>query len=485
MKKVAILGGGISGVAATVKLLDYSNDNNSNDNKFEVTLFEVKSYLGGRINSFIDVKSGDTIDNGQHIAIGAYKHFFELLKKLETFDNLTPQPCLEIDYLVDNRYYKLKASENKIAKLLDLDLAIGLLNFKLLDNKDKLQIIKFVLNLKFRFDYLKKIIQKNNITNVLDLFNCDINSIQQTENSIKYFWEPLCIATLNTAISTASITVFLEVLKQGFFAGSELSKIYFSQIGLAELLKPLENHIKYNYHLKLNTNIIKVEYETTTSKVHIYNKDNELFEFDYVISALNYDIFLKLFKDNLENNDKKNHNFNQIQSSPILSIYLWFDIDFIKYPIVALPNSALQWIFNKRMIDTSVSEKKYSEGFYCVTISTADNIQIDGNVTNLMELSNNVIIELVLNELNTHLPYADNNIDIKSHLLHYRVIKENKATFLCAENIHHNRPTNPKVNEWLFVAGDWVKNDFPSTIEGAVINGNKAADALNNSIYTK
>lgn len=488
MKKIAIIGGGVSGVAAAVKLLgntndNNTNDNNSNDNKFEVTLFEAKSNLGGRINSFIDAKSGDTIDNGQHIAIGAYINFFDLLNRLETFKYLYAQNCLEIEYLVNKQFYKLKSSDNKIAKLLDLDLAIGLINFKLLNLKDKIQIIKFALNLKFRINYLKSIIKLKKINNVLDFFKCDISSIHQTENSIKYFWEPLCIATLNTSINEASISVFLEVLRQGFFAGSELSKIYFSQIGLADLLKPLENYSKYNYHLKLNTSIKKVEYEKTTSKVNIYNQNNELFEFDYVISALNYDVFLKLFKDNFENDDKKILNLNQLQSSPILSIYLWLDIDFIKFPIVSMPSSILQWVFNKRMIDKRkidnlASENQFSKGFYCVTISTADKILVNGIESNLMEKSNNEIIELVLNELKIHLPDAEHIVEIKSHLLHYRVIKENKATFLCTEEIHNYRESNSQLNDWLYIAGDWVKNDFPSTIEGSVINGYKAANLM-------
>ena len=138
------------------------------------------------------------------------------------------------------------------------------------------------------------------------------------------------------------------------------------------------------------------------------------------------------------------------------------------------------------MIDKQKPKDNYSEGFYCVTISAADNIKMDGKTTNLMEFSNNEIIELVLNELKIHLPKEDGslkiNFDFKSHLLHYRVIKENKATFVCSEDIHNIRPQNLKINDWLFVAGDWVKNDFPSTIEGAVINGNKAAEELLRSI---
>lgn len=465
MVNIAIVGGGVSGISAAYKLLQ---------NGYDVTLFEAGNSLGGRINSTIDNKTNDVIDNGQHIAIGAYNNFFELLLGLDTYKYLEAQDTLEVDYISNGEYFKLKSSNNSILKFLKLDLAVGLLNFKLLNFSDKISIIKFSLLIKFKFNNLKS--ECNNKTNtVSELFT----KYKQTDNAIRYFWEPLCISTLNTNINEASSLVFLEVLKQGFLNTADKSKLYFSQVGLNDLITPIQNYIGLNnsqIEIKLNTKIQEVNYTNYSNQAKRYilrdNLGND-YEFDYVISALNYDIFLKLFQNIIT--DKLKSELVQIKSSPILSIYLWYDIDFIPYKIISIPNSNLQWVFNKRLIESESnnSDNNKFKGFYCVTISVADKLKLDSKVFNLIEKSNNEIVNYVNNELLNQFKTQE------PKLIHYKVIKENKATFLCEKNINNLRP-NTTQSKGLFLAGDWVRNDFPSTIEGAVINGFAASEELIN-----
>jgi len=495
MAKIAIIGGGISGISAAYKLLK---------NGYNVTLFEAGNSIGGRINSTIDIKTNDVIDNGQHIAIGAYKNFFELLLALDTFKNLEAQDTLEVDYVANGGYFKLKSSNNYILKLLKLDLVIGLLNFRLLDFKDKISIIKFSLLIKFTLDNLKS--ESNNKKHTVSEL---LTKYKQTENAIKFFWEPLCISTLNTNINEASSLVFLEVLRQGFLNTADKSKLYFSKVGLNDLVSPIQNYIGLNnskIDIRLNTNIQEVNYSQNSQQNNNYILKDKLgndYEFDYIISALNYDVFLKLFQNIIT--DKFKSDLQQIKSSPILSIYLWYNIDFIPFKIISIPNSNLQWVFNKRLIESNQDNNKI-KGFYCVTISVADKLKVDSsdiaktsknNEFNLIEKSNNDIVNYVNDELLGQFKKPIENLlqdqsqDQLPRLLHYKIIKENKATFLCDKNIDNLRPStsqedklkeNKLLENTLYLAGDWVKNDFPSTIEGAVINGFAASEELINSL---
>jgi hydroxysqualene dehydroxylase len=63
-RSIAIIGGGVAGLAAAVTL---ANANES------VTVFETHEQLGGRAKGI--EYNGHTLDNGQHILLGAYRAY--------------------------------------------------------------------------------------------------------------------------------------------------------------------------------------------------------------------------------------------------------------------------------------------------------------------------------------------------------------------------------------------------------------------------
>ena len=68
--KIAVIGGGWAGLAAAV---------HATQQQHEVTLYEMAPELGGRARS-LQLPNGLTLDNGQHILIGAYTQTLQLLE---------------------------------------------------------------------------------------------------------------------------------------------------------------------------------------------------------------------------------------------------------------------------------------------------------------------------------------------------------------------------------------------------------------------
>ena len=68
--RVAVIGGGYAGFAAAVTLAA---------NRRDVTVFEAARTLGGRARRV--EANGITIDNGQHILLGAYSQTLALLRR--------------------------------------------------------------------------------------------------------------------------------------------------------------------------------------------------------------------------------------------------------------------------------------------------------------------------------------------------------------------------------------------------------------------
>jgi uncharacterized protein with NAD-binding domain and iron-sulfur cluster len=63
-------------------------------------------------------------------------------------------------------------------------------------------------------------------------------------------------------------------------------------------------------------------------------------------------------------------------------------------------------------------------------------------------------------------------------LLKAGLLKEARATFSVTPGLDAFRPSQQTASAGLFLAGDWTKTDWPSTMEGAVRSGRLAANAV-------
>lgn len=77
-KKVAIIGGGLSGLACAKYLVDAGH---------EPTVYEARDVLGGKVSAWQD-EDGDWIETGLHIFFGAYPNMMNLFSELDIHDRL-------------------------------------------------------------------------------------------------------------------------------------------------------------------------------------------------------------------------------------------------------------------------------------------------------------------------------------------------------------------------------------------------------------
>ena len=60
----------------------------------------------------------------------------------------------------------------------------------------------------------------------------------------------------------------------------------------------------------------------------------------------------------------------------------------------------------------------------------------------------------------------------------YKIITEKVAAFSCTTNIQQLRPSNQTLDNNIYITGDYVKTNFPATLEGAVISGINCAKKI-------
>jgi predicted NAD/FAD-binding protein len=189
-KKIAVIGGGWAGCAAAVEL--------SSDGHL-VTLFESARTLGGRARR-VEFE-GKTLDNGQHILLGAYTETLRLLRTV----GIDPDAAL-LRLPLQMRYPDTSGGMNFVAPRLPapLHLLAALWRARGLAREDKLALARFSTTARWMAWQLHT---DCSVAELLDRFD-------QTERLIKLMWRPLCIAALNTPPERASAQVFLNVLRR-------------------------------------------------------------------------------------------------------------------------------------------------------------------------------------------------------------------------------------------------------------------------------
>lgn len=454
-KKVVIIGGGLAGLSAGIFLKDADKNN-----KLDISLYEGSPKFGGRAYSFFDEKNQVWLDNGQHILAGWYKDTLDYLKITGSLNKLNFQNKLEINFY-DKGGKKVKLDCPKI--FAPLNIFFGLFGYEPLSLKDKLRFLK-ILKLINREKYSDEYLKKKTVQELL-------NELKQSQNAVKYFWEPFLLAVFNTKIDKINASVFVNVLAEGFskinsanllIPDVDLSKLLINEA--AEYLKSndvgVENNNRVNNLNIQNDNVIGIETEKGTIE-----------NFDYVVSAVPFFRFKELFDKN-EFARYFDYNF-ELKHSSIVSVHLFFEDEINEsvlknnsFGMSGLLGTNTQWIFKRNNKHLSL------------VISGADFLEYNGK--RVIDMNVDEIFEMCKSELSECLS-GFNSLKIKD----YKVLKEKRATFvpdIDSEKFRYNPETKIKN---LLLAGDWTNTGLPSTIESAIRSGRKTAGLIINKVYNK
>ena len=191
---LAIVGAGWAGLAAAV---------HATESGHQVAVFEAARHAGGRARSVVQAHDGRTLtlDNGQHIMIGAYTETLALMRAVGV-DPVQALLRLPLD---------LRLPDGSGIALPDRappwDALAGILGARGLGWRDKAALL--AATTRWQLAGFRCAPQ----TTVAALCASLPARVQQT------FVEPLCLSALNTAASQASASVFLRVLHDSLMGG--------------------------------------------------------------------------------------------------------------------------------------------------------------------------------------------------------------------------------------------------------------------------
>ncbi|MCB5187335.1 hydroxysqualene dehydroxylase HpnE [Methylobacillus caricis] len=430
---VAIIGGGCAGLAAGVALSKAG---------IRVNLFESSHQLGGRARA-IQWQS-QTLDNGQHILLGAYSATLQLLETSGVnLDHALLRLPLE---LVMQDEFSLYASPHLPAPL---HILAGLLQAQGLSFPERLAAVKLMVRLRLRNFALEQDMP------------LQVLLAGQPQRLISMLWEPLCLAALNTPLATASAQVFLNVLRDSFARAKSDSDMLLPRQDLSVLLAdPAANYIQARGgNVSLNTAVERISQAGDKLYIHTQATSQQYSHIIVATSPFRVAPLLAEVPDAADSIER----CHSLQYQPIYTVYLQYPTSTrLDRPMKGLSNRLGQWIFDRGLL--------YGQhGLMAVVISAEGRHQ---------GLTQEQLATGVAQEIEQLYPQLQNP-------LWHKVIAEKRATFACTAKLQ--RPEQLTAIRGLLLAGDYVSSgstlqDYPATIEGAVRSGFSAAENIINSL---
>jgi squalene-associated FAD-dependent desaturase len=453
---VAVVGGGLAGLAAGCALADAG---------FRVTLFERRPYLGGRASSYEHPGTGEIVDNCQHVLLGCCTNLIELYKrlgvenKIRWYDRLTfLEPGGRASTIAPN------------ALPAPFHTTLSFLGAACLGWRDKIAISRVMAALARGLPPEER-----------ESFLSWLRGHRQTEPAIERFWKTILVSALNEDLDRMSVPYAAQVIRESFLKSAEAGRMGVPMVPLTELYSAAGDYIQARGgEVCVRSGVECFRADSAGARLYVAGKE---VSFDFVVFAVPFDVLLRMLPQ-VNEAEPLRKNLHAFETSPITGIHLWFDREITELDHAVLLDRTIQWMFHKSKLlgragspareghDFSRATSRPSQAGASAPAGSYVELVVSSSRT-LVDKSKSEITELALKELPEFFPAAGD-----AKLLKSTVIKEVNATFSPRPGIDAHRPKCETAWPRVFLAGDWTATGWPATMEGAVRSGYIAAEAL-------
>ncbi|MSR69521.1 MAG: FAD-dependent oxidoreductase [Phycisphaerales bacterium] len=440
MPPVVVVGGGLAGIAAAVRLIDAGRS---------VVLLETRKKLGGRATSFIDPRNAEVLDNCQHVLMGSCTNLIDLYERLGVLANIEwhrqiwwANPPHEHDVMRPGR---LPAPAH---------FTISFLRLRFLERDDKRSIARAMWQ-------LIRIGREGRQAWRGKSFAAFLDHTQQTKRARELFWEPIVTSACNVPCARTDAFHAMYVFQGGFLQDSWSPVMGLSAVPLWSLYDSAHRILK-DAGGSLRTGVSAIALAFDGRRITGVVTNEGIVEASAVVAAVPPDRLAKLCSQVVRSADQRLARLEEFEFSPILGAHLFFAQPVLTTPHLVLPGRATHWLFDKG---------RDAQGRFHVhaVVSAADD---------WMALDESEITARLMRDIHWALPHT---AGLQPEAV--RTVKEKRATFACLPGSDALRPAacadgvRGGINN-LFLAGDWCATDWPATMEGAVRSGYLAAQGV-------
>jgi 15-cis-phytoene desaturase len=441
MTRVAVIGGGLAGLACAVALADRGH---------QVTVLEASTRLGGRAGSWIEPTSGDVVDIGPHIFHSEYHNMLAFLERLGTRHLICWQPGKVITLAgkpepLALRHWPMPAP---------LSLLPSLIKAPGLRTADYLSMRRTAMRgMRFGEEEVASLDE----VPALDFFR----KLGVSEPMIDWWWRFAAMVVTNVPLERCSAASLLRIHAQ--LSGYTGLHFGFGAVGLGELYTVQATKVieERGGRVRCGTPVVAI---CADGRVHsVILAGGEIVQADYVVSAAPPHQLLPL----LPAEWRKRAPFDVLggfEPCPYIAVYLWFDRDLRTERFVAHLWSPQR--LNYDFYDLC----QIRHGWRGRPTIMASNIIYSHRAHGMSDAE---IVRATVAEIAEFAPAAR-----EAHIVHADVHRIPLAIPCPVPGFERRRPGSNSPLPGLVLAGDWTRTHLACTMESAVKSGFLAAEQV-------
>ena len=460
-KKVAIVGGGLSGLACAKYLAEAGH---------EPIVLEARDVLGGKVSAWKD-KDGDWIETGLHIFFGAYPNMMNLFAELDIEDRL--------QWKVHKMIFAMQELPGEFTSFdfikgipapLNFGLAI-LLNQKMLTLPEKLQTAPPLLPMLIEGqDFIDKQ-DELSVQQFMRKYGMPERINEEVFISMAKALDFIDPDKLSMTVVLTAMNRFLnetDGLQMAFLDGNQPDR----------LCAPMVESITKNGGSVMTKQRLKEFVLNEDGSVkHLAMANGDIVEADEYISAMPVDVMKRMMPKKW---GEIPHfaQLKELEGIPVINIHLWFDRKLKNVDHLCFSRSPLLSVY----ADMSTTCKEYyDEEKSMLELVFAPCSPIAGGKTNWIAKSNQEIVDATMLELERLFPLEigpKSPDGVGARLLKHAVVKTPRSVYAAIPGRNKFRPSQETPIKNFTLAGDYTSQKFLGSMEGAVLAGKLAAEVV-------
>jgi squalene-associated FAD-dependent desaturase len=417
-RHIHVIGAGMAGLAAALQLSFMGE---------QVTLYEAAPFGGGRCRSYFDQELGCRLDNGNHLVLSGNVAIQDYLYLSGALDSMTGPPAPDFPFM------DLETGRRWITRMNEGPIPWWILNKN-----------RRVAGTRIK-DYLSA------LPIMMAGHTATVAAKLDMQNALyRRFWEPLTIAALNTEPEIASARLLANIFRQTFGIGGHACHPLMPKVGLSEsfvvpcldVLRARGVILKFNHRLRPIEMPASKGKDSRIRELHFGKSEViPLGSQDWAVLAVPAWVARELLPGLSTPTEFRS----------IINAHYRVEAPHNPAGLTGLIGGMAEWVFVKPEVVS-------------VTVSAGERY-VEHAVRDMAKMVWRDVAKL----------FDLDPVKVPPH----RIFKEKFATFAATPEQDARRPSAFDFR-WrnLALAGEWTATGLPSTIEGAIRSGFKAAQVV-------